>query len=242
MKYQVGQVLTLQKDTISWKDDKKIELKKGDEFEITYINEHVHQVYFPKHDVHLFLTESEIDRLSGRVRGFEIVSEYQDKGINLPKRQSKNAAGYDFEAAETVKIYPFIYLIAKKVIFDLFKGTFWNSVKEYDVEEYIKPTLVPTGVKAYMQEDEALFLYNRSSNPLKRGLVLANSVGVVDSDYYNNPDNEGHIMFAFYNFGLFPVTIKKGERIGQGIFKKFLKADNDQAGGERQGGFGSTGK
>ena len=66
-----------------------------------------------------------------------------------------------------------------------------------------------------MQADEALFLYNRSGNPIKKGLVMANSVGVVDSDYYNNPGNEGVIMFAFYNFFPFDVTVKKGERIGQ---------------------------
>lgn len=174
-------------------------------------------------------------------RGFEVVSKYQNKGINLPQRQSKNAAGYDFEAAEDITVYPIIYNIAVhalKVAASMVAGKCFAETKK----EFISPTLVPTGVKAYMEEDEALFLYNRSSNPIKRGLVLANSVGVVDSDYYNNPDNEGHIMFAFYNFGIFPVTIKKGERIGQGVFKKFLKADNDQAGGERQGGFGSTGK
>ena len=61
------------------------------------------------------------------------------------------------------------------------------------------PTLIPTGIKAYMLDDEVLYLYNRSSNPKKKGLILANSVGVIDKDYYGNPDNDGHIMFAFYN-------------------------------------------
>jgi dUTP pyrophosphatase len=103
------------------------------------------------------------------------------------------------------------------------------------------PTLVPTGLKAYMGEDEVLFLYNRSSNPKKKGLILANSVGVVDSDYYGNPDNDGHIMFAFYNVKDEDVTILKGERIGQGIFEKYLIADDDNATGTREGGFGSTG-
>lgn len=174
-----------------------------------------------------------------KIRGFEVISEYKDKGIHLPKRQSKNAAGYDFEAAEDVTVYPVIYNIATYVVK---KAASLITGEQVELNMGgISPTLVKTGVKAYMKEDEALFLYNRSSNPLKRGLVLANSVGVVDSDYYNNPDNEGHIMFAFYNFGIFPVTIKKGERIGQGVFKKFLKADNDHAGGERKGGFGSTG-
>ena len=67
-----------------------------------------------------------------------------------------------------------------------------------------------------------------------------NTTDVVDSDYYNNADNEGHIMFAFYNFFPIDVTIKKGERIGQGVFKKFLKADGDNAAAIRTGGFGST--
>ena len=93
-----------------------------------------------------------------------------------------------------------------------------------------------------MEHDEYLQLANRSSNPLKRFLTLSNGVGVIDSDYYNNLDNEGHIMFQFSNFGLTDVHIKKGERIGQGIFLPFLKADNDKEGAERTGGFGSSDK
>ena len=83
---------------------------------------------------------------------------------------------------------------------------------------------------------------NRSSGPAKRGLVLANSVGIVDCDYYGNEDNDGHFMFAFYNFFDHDVEIKKGDAIGQLIFMKYLTADNDNAQGERKGGFGSTGK
>ena len=108
------------------------------------------------------------------------------------------------------------------------------------IHKKIKPVLVPTGIKAYMGEDEYLQLANRSSNPLKRFLILANGVGIIDSDYYNNPDNEGHIMFQFINFGLTDVTIKKGERIGQGLFLPFLKADQDVTNAARQGGFGSS--
>ena len=102
------------------------------------------------------------------------------------------------------------------------------------------PTLIKTGLKAYMQEDEYLKLCNRSSNPKKKGLVLANSIGVVDS--YENPDNDGHIMFSFFNIKDEDITIKKGEAIGQGIFEKFLTVDGDKAIGERLGGFGSTNK
>ena len=105
-----------------------------------------------------------------------------------------------------------------------------------------KPTLVKTGLKAYMQDDEVLMLYNRSSNPKKKGLILANSVGVVDKDYYGNLDNDGHIMFAFYNIKDEDIKIKKGEAIGQGVFQKYLVVDDDIAEGTRVGGFGSTNK
>ncbi|MGM0214156.1 dUTP diphosphatase [Enterococcus sp. AZ109] len=162
-------------------------------------------------------------------RGFEIITKYQDQEIHLPKRATKNAAGYDFEAAEDIVI-----------------PTFWKQLvaqvtgKADPEGKLVKPVLVPTGIKSYMGEEEYLQLANRSSNPLKRFLSLSNGVGVIDSDYYNNPDNEGHIMFQFTNFGLTDVTIKKGERIGQGIFLPFLKADNDRATTERTGGFGSS--
>lgn len=164
-------------------------------------------------------------------RGFEVITAYQDKGIHLPQRATKNAAGYDFEAAEDVVI-PAIW---KQIIQHFTKGS--------DVsEKIVKPVLVPTGIKAYMQAEEYLQLANRSSNPLKRFITLSNGIGVIDSDYYNNEDNEGHIMFQFSNFGLTDLQIKKGERIGQGIFLPFLKADKDEAQAERTGGFGSSDK
>lgn len=149
-------------------------------------------------------------------RGFEIAKGFEESGINLPVRKTKLSAGYDFEAAEDTVIPAF--------------------------KAGIAPTLIKTGIKAYMEEDEVLYLYNRSSNPKKKGLILANSVGVVDADYYGNPDNDGHIMFAFFNIKDEDITIKKGEAIGQGVFQKYLTVDNDQAGGERTGGFGSTSK
>lgn len=93
-----------------------------------------------------------------------------------------------------------------------------------------------------MQDDEMLCLYNRSSNPKKKGLILANSVGIVDKDYYGNDDNDGHIMFAFYNINPTDTVIKKGDCIGQAIFEKFLISDDDAAEGTRVGGFGSTNK
>lgn len=151
-----------------------------------------------------------------KVRGFEIAKGFEDKEINLPVRKTKYSAGYDVEAAEDCIIPSFK------------KGN--------------KPTLVKTGIKAYMADDEVLILANRSSNPGKKGLILANSIGVIDKDYYGNPDNDGHIMFAFYNIKEEDVEIKKGDAIGQAIFQKYLVTDDDVATGERTGGFGSTNK
>ena len=149
-------------------------------------------------------------------RGFEIAKGWEDKGINLPKRKTKYSAGYDFEAAEDTIIPSF--------------------------KKGMKPTLVATGIKSYMLGDEVLILANRSSNPGKKGLILANSIGVIDKDYYGNPDNDGHIMFAFFNVKDEDIEIKKGDCIGQGMFQKYLLTDNDDADGDRTGGFGSTSK
>lgn len=166
-----------------------------------------------------------------KLRGFEIITAYKEKSITLPQRATHHAAGYDFEAAEEI------------VVPSIWKAGGIDGVKALFAKEtakQLKPTLIPTGIKAYMGEDEYLQLTNRSSNPLKRFLVLTNGVGVIDSDYYDNPDNEGHIMFQFTNFGPTDVVIKKGERIGQGIFLPFLKADQDTTTASRTGGFGSS--
>lgn len=144
-------------------------------------------------------------------RGFEIVSAYMNKDIHLPVRKTAKSAGYDIEAAEKVVLAP-------------------HAV-----------TVVPTGLKAYMEADEYLGIHIRSGISIKKGLMLVNSVGIIDSDYYNNPDNEGHIMIAYYNTNEVPYTVEKGERIGQGIFMKYLATTDDNAAGERTGGFGSTG-
>ena len=149
-----------------------------------------------------------------KIRGFEIAKGFENKGINLPERKTKYSAGYDIEAAEDVIVPSFK------------KGT--------------NPTLIKTGIKAYMGDNEYLMLANRSSNPKKKGLILANSVGIIDKDYYGNADNDGHIMFAFYNIKDEDIEIKKGENIGQAIFMPFLIADDDNAQGIRIGGFGST--
>ena len=93
-----------------------------------------------------------------------------------------------------------------------------------------------------MADDEVLILANSSSNPGKKGLIIAKIKGVIDKDYYGNPDNDGHIMFAFFNVKEEDIEIKKGDCIGQAIFQKYLVTDNDVAEGIREGGFGSTTK
>lgn len=130
----------------------------------------------------------------------------------LPKRETAHAAGYDLRACEPVELAP-------------------GEIK-----------LVPTGVKAYMQPGEVLYLYDRSSNPRKKGLMLINSVGVIDGDYYGNAANEGHIFAQMKNITDETVIVEAGERIVQAVFSPFLLADGDEATGERTGGFGSTGK
>lgn len=130
----------------------------------------------------------------------------------LPKRGSKNSAGYDFFS-------PINEIIPAH-----------GTIK------------IPTGVKVYMQSDEVLTIYPRSSIGFKTNIRLSNTVGVIDSDYYNNQDNEGHIWIKFYNPTDKDYTIVIGDKIAQGIFTKFLITDDDDANGERNGGLGSTGK
>ena len=100
---------------------------------------------------------------------------------------------------------------------------------------------LPTGLKAYCEDDEFFLLANRSSGP-KKGFVMANSVGIVDADYYNNETNDGHFYFQYYNFLDHDLEVKKGDVIGQVIFMKYLIVDDDAAEGIRIGGFGSTDK
>lgn len=148
-----------------------------------------------------------------KTRGFEIAKGWEDKGINLPIRKTALSAGYDVEAAEDIVIPKFV--------------------------PGIKPTLIPTGLKAYCQPDECYLLLNRSSGP-KKGFLMANSVGLIDSDYYGNESNDGHFYFAYFNCSDHDIEVKKGDVIGQVVFTKYLIVDNDNATGVRTGGFGST--
>ena len=145
------------------------------------------------------------------IRGFEVITAYEDKDIHLPTRKTTESAGYDLECAEAVTLAP-------------------GELK-----------LIPTGIKAFMAYDEYLAIHIRSSMAIKRRLALVNSTGIIDSDYYNNEDNEGHIMIAVLNYGTEPVHLEKGERVAQGIFSKYLITNDDDATGVRTGGSGSTG-
>ena len=129
----------------------------------------------------------------------------------LPTRSTKNSAGYDFVAINDFQIKP-------------------GEIKK-----------IPLGIKVQMNEDEVLFLIVRSSMGFKYNVRMTNQTGVIDSDYYNNEDNEGHIMIALLNYGKETVSLEKGERVAQGIFSKYLITNDDDATGIRTGGIGSTG-
>lgn len=157
-----------------------------------------------------------MDKMNNKLRGFEVVKDDMRKTegeIKLPTRASKHSAGYDFYLPYEVTIPP-----------------------------HCSTGIIPTDVKAYMQEGEVLMLYVRSSIGIKKGLVLANGTGIVDRDYFSNPDNDGNIGIALRNDTNKTVVLEKGERIMQGVFVKYLVADDDDVKDERTGGFGSSGQ
>jgi len=135
------------------------------------------------------------------------------ESYNLPKRETKYAAGYDI----------------------------------YSLEDFIlKPTeiiKIPTGIKVNMNDDEVLLLIDRSSQGFKYNVRICNQVGVIDKDYYNNEDNEGHMFIKLKNEGDKEYVVKKKEKICQGIFINYLKTDDEESViNERKSGIGSTGK
>lgn len=167
--------------------------------------------------------------MTKRTRGFEIVEEkhrhhHQDVSmygeykriyapITLPVRADKRSAGYDIFSPVDITLLP-----AQK-------------------------TILMTDVKAYMEEDEVLEIYPRSSMGIKKGLMLSNTVGIIDSSYYNNEGNDGNIGLPLLNTSGVAMEIKRGDRIAQGVFKKYLVADNDETlQAERKGGMGSSGE
>jgi dUTP pyrophosphatase len=174
-------------------------------------------------------------------RGFEVVSKYQDQNIMLPRRQTLASAGYDLEAAKDM-VVPSIWRLNFVRIFRLLRNGHQLYESDYELaDEILRPILIPTGIRAYMPEDEVLILANRSSNTFKRSLSLPNGIGVIDADYYNNDKNEGEIFVQMLNYGIRPIKIHKGDRIAQGIFIKYNRVDNDSpVDRQRCNGFGST--
>ena len=155
------------------------------------------------------------------MRKFEIISkrqfdiDFNDLDVNynelvLPKRNTKKSAGYDFYMPYDIEIKP------------------------DDVDK------LPTGIKVIMEEDDFLGLYIRSSLGFKYNLRLCNQVGIIDADYYNNIDNEGHMFVKLKNEGESTVILKKNDRYIQGIFQKYYITYDDNANSERVGGIGST--
>lgn len=131
----------------------------------------------------------------------------------LPKRKTAKSAGYDFVLPCDVRLNP-------------------HSIS----------AIIPTNVKAFMPDDEVLMLYIRSSIGIKHHVTLANGTGIIDADYFSNPDNDGNIGICLQNNSNEIVSLKKGERIMQGIFVKYAVCDSDDTNEVRKGGFGSTGK
>ncbi len=133
--------------------------------------------------------------------------------IELPKRSTKTSAGYDIRSIEEGVVKP-------------------GEAKAFK-----------TGLKVCMNPDEVLYLYSRSGHGYKYNVCLMNSVGVIDSDYYNNPDNEGHFQIKLLNLGDNDFEVKVGDKIAQGVFMKYLTVDDEEEiKGKRKGGLGSTGK
>ncbi len=132
---------------------------------------------------------------------------------DIPRRTTKSSAGYDFEAIRDFVLKP---------------------------GETIK---IPLGIKASMNSNEVLFILVRSSQGFKYNVRMCNQVGVIDADYYNNSDNEGHIWLRLHNHGDKDYVVSKGDKICQGIFMPFLVVDGEIVSENiRTGGLGSTGK
>ena len=131
------------------------------------------------------------------------------KDIKMPLRATKGSAGYDFYSPIAISLKP------------------GQSAK------------IPTGIRCKIDDGYVLQIYPRSSLGFKCQMCLLNTVGIIDSDYYN-ADNEGHIIVGVVNRGDKDLTINKGDRFVQGIFYKYYLAKEEENNNERHGGFGST--
>ena len=174
---------------------------------------------------------------------FEKVSRLADEEIVMPVRKTGASAGYDLAAADDY-IIPSLWQLCDeaKRLWNVNDDEFvtMDLMSQFTKRTGFKPTLVSTGVKCKLDPDKYLQLSVRSSLPLKHWLVLANGVGIIDADYYDNKDNEGEIFLQIYNLSPFNIQIEKGEAIGQGVILPYYTTEDDCADGERTGGFGST--
>lgn len=179
---------------------------------------------------------------------FEKVSRFENIDIEMPARKTMYSAGYDFVVAEDVIIPPYEvlmdeikYYIEHDLQSSIDDPIGLDEIATITKKLKAKPTLVSTGMKCKLDNNQYLELSVRSSCPLKNWLILANSVGIIDADYYNNSDNEGEIFFQFINLSPVPIYLKKGDRIGQGIIKHYDRTGDDKVTTIRAGGMGSTG-
>lgn len=176
---------------------------------------------------------------------FEKISKYADVDLAMPVRKTSQSAGYDMVAAEDYVI-PSLPLMCEeaKLLWPVEVDEYVSLEQMADFTKKIgfKPTLVSTGMKCKLDPGSWLQLSVRSSSPLKYWLMLGNGIGIIDADYYNNPDNEGEIFFQIYNLSPFNIQIKKGDAIGQATILPYGITSDDIVMGERTGGFGSTSK
>lgn len=172
---------------------------------------------------------------------FEIVKR-NPKDAKIPTRATANSAGYDFTVCEQVIVHPYGEtmellkdFIAKRIPYTV------NDFKAVVKDTTLRPTLVPTGIKCKLASDEYLQISVRSSTPLNNWIILANGVGIIDADYYENESNDGEIFFQVINLSPVDIILQPGDKIGQGIIQKYIITEDDTADGIRTGGFGSTG-
>ena len=170
---------------------------------------------------------------------FEKISNCPDAII--PTRGTKDSAGYDFYSSEPIVI-PSYKKIMDHLYYDGISNTmYWDEVEDTVKRARAKTTLIPTGIKCHLPQGYYLHLSLRSSTPHKHWLIIANAPGIVDADYYNNQDNEGHIYFQVINLLPCDVYMPAGTKFGQGIVLPYYITENDATDAVREGGFGSTG-
>lgn len=183
---------------------------------------------------------------------FEKVSRFADIDLPMPTRATQGSAGYDLAVAEDIVIPPIDFFM-DKIRFNIPENRFksedyygfinpitFDEIEKITKELKAKIPLVSTGMKCEMEPGYYLEIMARSSLPFKHWLVVANAEGIIDCDYYNNESNEGEIFFQIINLSPFAIQLKRGDKIGQGIIKKFITTDDDSSIGKRIGGLGST--